>query len=171
MSQALAYSGGMLSPLRSRRLAAVVIAAAALAGLTACTGSPTGSNSSAPSSSTSAEGGSGDGAQSTEEACQLVQDTITDATSEFEQATGEDPEAAAEAFQAAAQSIADASSQITNEEVAALLPDLQQLFESVAEVLPAIIEGDTSKLTEFEEIGTDLQASMQQFQELCGPGE
>jgi ABC-type glycerol-3-phosphate transport system substrate-binding protein len=160
----------MLSPLRSRRFAAVVIAAAALAGLTACTGSPAGSNSSAPSSSAPAEGG-GEGTQSTEEACQLVQDTITDATAEFEQATGEDPQAAAEAFQAAAQSIADASAEVTNEEVAAILPDLQQLFESVAEVLPAIIEGDTSKLTEFEEIGTDLQSSMQQFQELCGPVE
>lgn len=170
MPQRLAYSGAMLTPLRSRRFAAVVIAAAALAGLTACTGSPAGTGGSA-NSSAPAEDGSGGGAQTTEEACQLVQDTITDATSEFEEATGEDPAAAAEAFQAAAQSIADASADVTNEEVAALLPPLQELFERVAEVLPAIIDGDTSKLTEFEEIGTDLQTSMQQFQELCGASE
>ncbi|KRB38673.1 hypothetical protein ASD93_01580 [Microbacterium sp. Root180] len=98
-------------------------------------------------------------------------DTITSATDEFEQATSEDATAAAEAFHAAAASIADASSQVTNEEVAALLPSLQELFENVADLLPAIIEGDEAKSAEFAEVGTDLQTTMQQFEELCAPAE
>ncbi|MCW3492225.1 hypothetical protein [Microbacterium sp. SSM24] len=154
----------------SRRFAAIVIAVGALAGLTACTGAPAPSNSSASTDGGSGDGGSGDG-QTTEEACQLVSDTITSATDEFEQATDEDATVAAEAFHAAAQSIADASSQVTNEEVAALLPSLQELFENVADLLPAIIEGDTSKSEEFAQVGTDLQTTMQEFQELCAPAE
>lgn len=170
MADAVAYSGTMRTPFLSRRLAAVAIAAVALAGLTACTGSPAASGTGAPSSNATSEAGSG-GAQTTEEACQLVNDTITAATDEFEQATTDDPAAVADAFHAAAESIADASGQVTNEEVAALLPPLQELFQKVSEVLPAIIEGDTSKAAEFQELGTDLQTSMQQFEALCGASE
>lgn len=167
----------MRTPFLSRRIAALALTAAALVGLTACTGLPGGAGTPAPSTSASADADSGDSGdtgdsgsgQTTEEACQLVKDTITDATAEFEQATTDDPAAVAEAFQAAAQSIADASDSVTNEEVAALLPSLQDLFEKVSEILPGIIEGDTSKVTEFEEMGTELQASMQEFEELCGP--
>ncbi len=160
----------MRTPLLSRRLAAVAIAAAAVFGLTGCVGFPAGSGSAAPSASASSDAGSGEG-QTTQEACQLVNDTIPSATEEFEQATTEDPEAVAEAFRAAAQSIADASGQVTNEEVAALLPSLQELFEKVADLLPAIIAGDTSKAAEFEEMGADLQASMQEFETLCSAAE
>ncbi|WP_374314175.1 hypothetical protein [Microbacterium sp.] len=152
----------MRSTTVSRRLAAVTIAAAAVFGLTACTGAgPAASDSTGPSA----------GGQTTEEACRLVSDTITAATDEFEQATTEDPAAVADAFHAAAESIADASSQVTNEEVAAVLPSLQQLFGDVADLLPAIIEGDTSKAAEFEQMGADLQASMQEFDALCGSAE
>lgn len=161
----------MRTPLFSRRLAAVAIAAAAVFGLTGCVGFPAGSGSAAPSASATSDAGSGGEGQTTQEACQLVNDTITSATEEFEQATTEDPEAVAEAFRAAAQSIADASGQVTNEEVAALLPSLQELFEKVADLLPAIIAGDTSKAAEFEEMGADLQASMQEFETLCSAAE
>lgn len=155
----------------SRGLAAVAIASTALLGLTACTGFPgaAGSSTSAPGDS-GPDGGSGDG-QSVQEACQLVNDTITSATEEFEQATTEDPAAVTEAFTAAADSIAEASTRITNEEVAAILPSLQELFEQVAELVPAIIEGDTSKAAEFGEISEDLQSSMQEFEALCGASE
>lgn len=163
----------MRTPNLSRRIAALTIAAVAALGLTGCTGFPAGSPSGSATGGAASESpaAGGDGEQTVEEACQLVTDTITEATAEFEQATTDDPAAVADAFNAAAQSIADASTQVTNEEVAALLPSLQELFEQVAEVLPAIIEGDTSKASEFEQMGTDLQESMQQFEELCGPVE
>ncbi|MHC2999514.1 hypothetical protein [Microbacterium sp. HJ5] len=165
----------MRTPTFSRRIAALTLAAVAVFGLAGCTGFPAGSGTPAPSTSSTADGGAGagsdDGTQTTAEACQLVQDTITDATAEFEQATTDDPAAVAEAFQAAAQSIADATGEVSNEEVAALLPPLQDVFERVAEVLPAIIEGDTSRTEEFQELGADLQTSMEQFNELCTPAE
>jgi hypothetical protein len=160
----------MRTPNLSRRLAAVAIVASALVGLTACTGFPAGSGSPAPSASLTSDAGSGDG-QTTEEACQLVNDTITAATEEFENLAADDPAAVVEAFREAAQSIADASSQVTNDEVAAFLPSLQELFTDVADLLPAIVEGDTSKAAEFQQVGTDLQTAMQEFEELCAPAE
>ncbi len=165
----------MRTPNLSRRLAAVAIVASALVGLTACTGFPAGSGSPAPSASLTSDAGSGDGGsgdgQTTEEACQLVNDTITAATEEFENLAADDPAAVVEAFREAAQSIADASSQVTNDEVAAFLPSLQELFTDVADLLPAIVEGDTSKAAEFQQVGTDLQTAMQEFEELCAPAE
>lgn len=162
----------MRTPFLSRRLAAVVIVAGALAGLTACTGSPAGSSTPSPSTSSSAEagGGSGDG-QTTEEACQLVNDTITAATQEFENLAADDPSAVVEGMQAAAQSLADASTQITNEEVAAIIPELQEMFEQTAEVMSAIVDGDTDRLGELQEIGSSFAETTQRFGELCAPQE
>lgn len=164
----------MRTPLHSRRLAAVAIAATALLGLTACTGSPSGTDSSNPSSSAPADSGSGTGSgdgQSVEDACQLVNDTITSATEEFENLATDDPSAVVDGMQAAAQSLADASGQITNAEVAEIIPDLQAMFEQTSEVMAAIIDGDTDRVGELEEIGSGFQKTTERFQELCAPAE
>lgn len=159
----------MRSPLRSRRFAAIVITAAALSGLTACTGSPAGSGSTAPSSNASTDAGSAEGGQTTEEACQLVQGTLDDAMTQFEQSVDDDPQAAEDTLRGVAEDLADAGSEITNEEVAAIVPDLQQVFEKVADIVPSIAEGDATAVNEFEEIGEDLSQSVQRYQELCEP--
>lgn len=165
----------MRTPFLSRRIAALALATVALVGLTGCTGFPAGSGSSTPSASVTDESGAGegsdDGTQTTAEACQLVQETITEATAEFENVDTSDPGAVVEGMEAAAASLADMSSQITNEEVAAILPDLQAMFEKVAEVMATIVAGDASKLGELEEIGTSFQETTQRFQELCAPAE
>ncbi|MDY0910550.1 hypothetical protein [Microbacterium sp. CFBP9034] len=171
----------MRTPSTSRRFAALTLTAVALLGLTGCTGFPTGASTPgvSPTSSADAEGGaddgsgegSSDGSQTTEEACQLVQDTITDATAEFENVDGQDPSAVVDGMKAAAERLAETSSQITNEEVAAVVPSLQQMFEQVAEVMAAIVDGETDRLGELEEIGTTFQETTEQFQELCAPTE
>lgn len=164
----------MLSAPLTRRLAAAAIVLGALWGVTGCTGLPSsgsGSGSGSGSSGSETSEGSGSGGQTVAEACTLVSDTITSATDEFEQATSDDPAAVADAFTAAAQSVSDAGAEVTNEEVAALLPPLQDLFERVAELLPAIIEGDTARAAEFQEVGDDLQTTMGEFDALCGSSE
>lgn len=176
--RAVAYSGTVPTPILSRRIAALTLAAVAVLGLSGCMGFPAGSGSSTPSASASEsspdEGSgddSGDGTQTTAEACQLVQETIAEATAEFENVDATDPTAVVEGMEAAAESLADAASKVTNEEVAALLPDLQAMFEEVAAVMAHIVAGDASKLGELEQIGTKFQETTQRLQDLCAPAE
>ncbi len=146
----------------NRRITALTLAAVALFGLTACT-APTVS----PTTSTSAgAGASGDG-QTVAEACALVQQTITEATSEFESAASADPASVVEAMRNAADSIAGAASQVSNDEVAALLPSLQEMFGKTSEIMQALVDGDVSKLGEMAEIGQSFQETTETFQELC----
>jgi hypothetical protein len=151
----------------NRRFAALTIAAVALFGLTACTGSSGDSGDSPPASESSAPS-DGDG-QSVADACALVQDTIEDATAEFGEASVQDPAAVVDAMQAAAGKLAEAASQVTNEDVAAILPDLEEMFATTAEVMQGIVEGDISKLDDLTALGDGFQETTQRFQELCAP--
>ena len=155
--------------LTSPRFAGLALAAVALLGITGCTAASNGSSS--PESSSSAPADESGGEQTTEEACTIVQETISGATAEFEGLDTEDPAAAVEAMQAAAQSLSDVSSEITNDEVAALVPSLQSMFEQVADVMEAIVAGETDRLGEIEQLGTEFQETTTQFQELCAPAE
>jgi hypothetical protein len=165
------YSGAMTTSRLARPIAALTIACTALLGLTACSGIPFLPGGSAGDATTAprSEDASGDDGQSTAAACQLVQETITEATDEFENVSSEDPGAVVDAMNAAADRLADMSSEITNDEVAAVLPSLQEMFQNVADVMGAIAEGDVSKLAEMEELGTTFQETGEKFQELCAP--
>lgn len=148
----------------NRRIAALTIAAVAVFGLTACTASP--ATDRAPRSSEAANPSDGDG-QSVADACALIQETISDATQEFSDSSADDPAAVVEAMKSAAQKLEDAASQITNDDVAAVLPDLQDMFATTAEVMQGIVEGDVSKIGELAAIGDEFQETSQRFQELC----
>ncbi|MDO8381749.1 MAG: hypothetical protein Q7T17_02015 [Microbacterium sp.] len=147
----------------NRRLIALALAATATFGLTACTGagpeSPEGTESSNPASAPES--------QTVEEACASVNDTIQSVSDDFEGVTAEQPEDAAAAFQAAADALGDASAEVGNAEVAALLPDIQAVFEAAGEAMTALAEGDATKVAELQNLGTDLQESFTAFQELC----
>lgn len=158
-----------------RRIAALVLSGVLLTSVTACSGIPFLSGGSSPASTSSprsTEGSgdaTGDGGQSAAQACAIVQDTITQATNEFQNISAEDPAAVVQAMQTAAEGIAAASSQITNDQVAALLPSLQDTFQQIADAMGAIAQGDVSKLAEIEKLGTTFQETSQKFQELCAP--
>ncbi|MEI3865943.1 hypothetical protein V6S02_02475 [Microbacterium sp. CCNWLW134] len=148
-----------------------LLAVLALAG---CTGSPASSPSedSAASQGTTDEGSSdtsGDGGQSTQDACLLISDSITEATTEFQEASAEDPGAVAEAARAAADSLASAASQVTNDEIAALLPELQDMFTQTAEVMDSVASGDLTQIEDAAAIGESFQVTVTKFQELCAP--
>jgi ABC-type amino acid transport substrate-binding protein len=143
-----------------QRCAALALAAVVAFGLTACTApdSPARGTGDAP----------GDGGQSVAEACRLIEDTIADATSEFQQTAAEDPVAVVDAMKAAAQTLSDSASQITNDDVAALLPGLQGMFEQVAELMAAVVEGDVTKTDDIAALGDRFSETSETFQELCG---
>ncbi|MFH8250573.1 hypothetical protein ACH3VR_09445 [Microbacterium sp. B2969] len=147
----------------NRRIAALTLAAVALLGLTACTATPDSSASSSPTSSDAP----GDEGQSVADACSLIQDTITQATREFSDAATEDPAAVVAAMRSAADKISAAASQITNDDVAAILPDLQAMFAKTAEVMQGIVQGDVSKLDELTALGDSFKETSQRFEDLC----
>ena len=146
----------------SLRIAVLTVAAVTVLGLTGCTG-----GAGTPASSDRSDGGT----QTTAEACDLVNDIMTDASAEFENMDPNDPDAVVEAMDAAVQSLAEASDQVTNEEVKTILPELQSMFGQVAVLMSAIVEGDASKVGELEELGEGFQETGARFQELCTPTE
>ncbi len=157
----------------NRRIAAVALASVALLGLTACTGSSDPAHRSASYTAVPDDGdgskgsdGSGDG-QSVADACALVQDTITSAGKEFEDASSGDPSQVVDAMKSAAQRLADVAPQVTNSEVAELLPALQDMFAKISEALEGVVKGDLSKAGELDEVGTSLQGTIEKFQSLC----
>lgn len=151
---------------RTRRIASLTLAAIALFGLTACTGSP-----SAPSTTGSAQSSDqpGDDGQSTTDACALIQDSIQAATAEFESIATSDPAAVVDAMTSAAERLSDTAAQVTNDEVAAALPALQDMFTEVAGVMDAIAKGDVTKVDDLSQLGTKFQETSETFQEICAP--
>ncbi|GAA1927728.1 hypothetical protein GCM10009775_19770 [Microbacterium aoyamense] len=150
----------------ARRLALVALTATAAFGLAACTSSSTPS----PEPTSVSSDAAGDDGQSVEDACALVQGTITEVTSGFEDlGEGADPAAVVDSVQAASQKIGEVSSQITNDEVAAIVPSLQDMFAQVGETMTAIVEGDVSKLDDLSALGESFQTTTQRFQEVCAP--
>ncbi|HEX7223240.1 MAG TPA: hypothetical protein VF231_08305 [Candidatus Limnocylindrales bacterium] len=149
----------------SHRIAALVLAVVAALGLTSCTGSPgaTGSVSASPGIDQP-----GDDGQSTEDACALIQESIQEATAEFESTATTDPATAAEAMTSAAERLTANAAEITNDEVAALLPSLRDMFAEVGAVMDEIVQGDASKVPELSRLGTELRETSEAFQEVCG---
>ena len=150
-----------------RLIAALTIAAVSTLGLTACTGF--GGASTAGGSSSGPVDQPGDAGQSSADACALVQQTISDAATEFQSAATDDPAVVVESMKAAAAKLGDATGQVTNDEVAALLPPLRTAFERAAEVMKAVADGDVGKLGDSAAVASDIQAPLQKFQEICTP--
>lgn len=150
----------------NRRIAALALAVTALVGLTACSVTPqSGSTESAPAP-TSAPPADGDG-QSAADACARIQDTFQKAVDDFADAATGDPAAVADAMNDAAQNIRDAAAEVTNADVAAILPELEELFATTAEVMQGIVEGDVSAIGELAALGERFQDASARFEELC----
>jgi len=162
-----------MRPTRAARLlAALALAATATFGLSACTGSPD-----APPAATGSGGGasapagsgdeSGDGGQSTADACALVQDTISTATDDFQSASPEDPGAVADSMTAAAEQLGTISADVTNDQVAAVVPELRDMFTQASEIMRAVADGDMSRVGDLTELGTRFQETGQRFADIC----
>jgi hypothetical protein len=149
----------------SHRIVAVVLAAVAVLGLSACTASPAVPENGAVTPGTDQPGDEG---QSTADACALIQQSIQEATEEFESAATADPATAAAAMTSAAERLGENAAEITNDEVAALLPPLRDMFAEVGAVMDDIVQGDTSKVPELSRLGAELRETSEAFKEVCG---
>ena len=152
----------------NRRIAAFSLSALAVFALAGCTVSPGESTASSARPSASATAApSAD--QSLAAACAQVQDTIDEATAEFSKATTADPAEVVAAMKSAAQKLSDAASRISNKEVAAVLPDLQAMFEKTADIMQGLVDGDVSMLEDLAALGDEFQETSERFQKLCAP--
>lgn len=140
----------------NRRLTALTVAAVALFALTGCTAGDADGGDATPSN------------QSVEDACTQVDDVMTEATAGLQEIDPSDPATAAEALRTIADGMGDAATEVTNEEVSGILPDLQTAFSSAAESMEAVAAGDTERATELNTALTDVQGSIESYTELCG---
>jgi hypothetical protein len=151
----------------SRRLSALALAAALMLSLTACTAPGA---DPATGSTPGAADQPGDAGQSTADACAIVQGSIDDATAAFSEASVDDPATVVEAMQAASAELETVSAQVTNDEVAALVPSLRALFDQAAEAMDALASGDVTRLGEINETAESFTETTARFQELCANG-
>lgn len=140
----------------NRRLTALTVTAVALFALTGCTAGNADGGDAAPSN------------QSVEDACTQVDDVMTEATAGLQEIDPSDPATAAEALRTIADGMGDAATEVTNEEVSGILPDLQTAFSSAAESMEAVAAGDTERATELNTALTDVRGSIESYTELCG---
>jgi len=150
-----------------RSIAAVVLVALAALGLAACTTSPAPSETGAATAEAGPDG-PGDAGQSTEDACSLVRDSVVGAAEEFETAAADDPASVVEAMRAAAERLGETGSDITNDQVAALLPSLEQMYGRMGDVLESLANGDLDQSGEFAELATTFRETMDRFRDMCG---
>jgi FAD/FMN-containing dehydrogenase len=147
----------------NRRLASAPLALVTVLLMSGCTGAPQ------PSSSTASDA-PGDDGQSIADACAIVQSSIDEATSAFSSASPEDPGAVVSALQEASAELAEVAPQVTNDEVAALLAPLGDMFAQAAEAMEALGRGDVTRVGEISELSGSLQESAAAYQELCAAG-
>lgn len=150
-----------------RSIAAVVLVALATLGLAACTASPTPSETGTATVEAGPDG-PGDAGQSTEDACALVRDSVVAAAEEFETPGADDPASVVEAMRAAAGRLGETASEITNDQVAALLPSLEQMYGQMGDVLESLANGDLDQSGEFAELATTFRDTMDHFRDVCG---
>ncbi|MDZ8170938.1 hypothetical protein [Microbacterium xanthum] len=149
----------------NRTLTGLVLSTSALLALTGCTGGGGSAPPDDPASQT--QDAPGDDGQSVAEACEVIAETITSATAQFDEGAGGDLADVVAAMEAASAELATTTQAITNDEVAALLPDLQRMFTEAEEVFQALADGDVSGAEDLEEIGGRFQETGAAFEELC----
>ncbi len=149
----------LLSRRRHAGLIAGAIASIAALGLTGC------SAGGYPDSNGQAEQ-----SQSVADACAIVTDEVDSAVAGFQGASQDDPAVAVEAMRSASDALGQAANRVTNREVGALIPDLQDLFSQLGDATEdVLVNGDDSQAGTLQSLAGDFEGTLTEFQELCGP--
>lgn len=141
---------------RTPRLAAILLATAATAGLVGC----------------AADGGTGpapsDGdTQTTSQACETVRASVQDAAAQVQRLDPGDPSSAVTAFDEVAARLDDAARAVGNRSVADLLPPLRSGFTTASTDLSAIAGGDLSRLASLQSAAAQIQSALSAFAAAC----
>lgn len=158
----------------NRRIAAWTIAAVAVLGLTACSGSPSASDDSNKTESSAP-------AEPTQEASsdQSVADACASATAQIQSATqsltsldvsaaSADPQGTVDTFTESVDAIGAAAESVSNPEVKAAVTAVYEDFGAMRDLLSKVlVDGDTSVATEMSTVSADVQESALAVSELC----
>ncbi|MGM7670976.1 hypothetical protein [Microbacterium sp. A93] len=153
----------------NRRIAALTIATVAVLGLTACSGSPSGSGDA-----------SGDGAaaeqaqpnQSVADACAIVIPELTEASTAMGEidptAAGADPQAAVDQFNTFVETLGGTIDKVSNTEVKDATTAVYDDFAALSEVMSKVlVDQDLTATSDLGTITTDMTESATVLQELC----
>ncbi|MFB7251494.1 hypothetical protein [Microbacterium sp. NPDC056234] len=159
----------------NRQIAAWTIAAVAVLGLTACSGTPSASEGSQESSSSEAPAenkNDNTGDQSVADACAAANAQVAEASStlaglDIEAATA-DPQGTVDAFTETVDAIGAAADSVNNAEVKEAVTALYEDFGQMRDVLSAVlIDQDMSVASEMTTITTDITESSTALSTLC----
>ncbi|GAA3896874.1 hypothetical protein [Microbacterium invictum] len=139
----------------TRRLSSVPVVVVLLLGLVAC------DSLSEPAPTADS--------QSVASACGEVSEAVADAVAALGQVDPADPAAAADAIAEVGERLHTASDSVTNSDVAALLPGMQDDLAAIGAALVAIAGGDLSQSAALAAPIASMQKSFSRFRELCDP--
>jgi hypothetical protein len=155
----------------NRRIAAWTIAAVAVLGLTACSGSPAaeddtsnGAGDSAPAEETNTD-------QSVEDACGIVLPKLQEANaaaSEIDTTGATDPQTTVDQFSTVVDAFGEAADSVDNADVKAATSAVHEDFAALGDLLSAVlIDQDVAAAEGMTTITSDLTESATALQELC----
>lgn len=156
----------------NRRLAALTIATVAILGLTACSGSPTTSESSSPETGNSAPAEETTSEQSLAEACAEAGAQVQEATKTLSEldvtAATADPQGTIAQYTEAAEAIGAAAESVSNPEVKAAVSAFHEDFATMNDLLSRmLIDQDASAVAEIGAVATEIQESAAAIGTLC----
>ncbi|KJL27954.1 hypothetical protein [Microbacterium oxydans] len=155
----------------NRRLAALTIAAVAVLGLTACSGTPGAPEDTASSNQTAAPTAESSD-QSIADACASaaaqVQDATKDLTSIDMTTATADPQGTIDTFTQSVDAIGTAAESIANPEVKEAVSAIYEDFGAMRDVLSKVlIDHDPSAVSEWASVSADVQESATAIGTLC----
>lgn len=157
----------------NRRLVALTIATVAVLGLTACSGSPSASESPSADAGSSAPAEDQGSEQSLADACAQAGAQVEEATTGLTQldvaAATADPQGTIAKYTEAAEAVGAVVDSISNSEVKTALNAFHEDFTSMGDVLSKVlIDQDPSAVTELSSVVAEIQESAGAVGELCG---
>ncbi|REJ05269.1 hypothetical protein DY023_10460 [Microbacterium bovistercoris] len=155
----------------NRRIAAIAIAAVAILGLSACSGTPASDSSSGKSSSASKEAPETTD-QSVADACKIATDKVSAASSGLQDIdmskAASDPQGTIDALTTLVDSLGEASESVSNPEVKAAVTDFHDSYAQLRDVFKkVVVDGDTSAASDISTLTGDLNDSVKALTELC----
>lgn len=154
----------------NRRIAAMTIAAVAILGLTACSGSPSASDDSSTNNSSAPAEQNSD--QSVADACAAAGEKVQAASTELSQldvsAAAADPQGTVDAFSKTVDAIGEAADSVGNPEVKEAVAAVYEDFGALRDLLSKVlVDQDTSAASEMGTITADVQESSTALSTLC----
>ena len=155
----------------NRRIAAWTIAAVAVLGLTACSGSPAAEDDTSNEAGDSAPVEETNTDQSVEDACGIVLPKLQEANaaaSEIDTTGATDPQTTVDQFSTVVDAFGEAADSVDNADVKAATSAVHEDFAALGDLLSAVlIDQDVAAAEGMTTITSDLTESATALQELC----